>query len=118
LALVCNLFENAIRYSPDGAAVRVLLSDEGERVRVRVVDGGPGMPAADRERIFEPIYRSPDAYHLPGYGLGLAIARKVARAHGGELGLGASVGGGAEFVVELPQASVDGRLTRSVVPPR
>jgi signal transduction histidine kinase len=69
---------------------------------VRVLDEGAGVPPADRERIFEPFYRSPAAYGTPGHGLGLSIARKIARAHGGELTLATRDSGrGAEFVVAL-----------------
>jgi signal transduction histidine kinase len=116
--LFCNLFENAIRHSPDGGRVRIEAHERGDSVRVRVVDEGPGVSIEDRERIFQPFYRSPAAYGTPGYGLGLAIARKIARAHGGELGLGGSTRG-AEFVVDLPlsvQNSVDGRLASWVAP--
>jgi two-component system OmpR family sensor kinase len=100
--LFCNLLENAIRHSPDGGRVRVVASGDGTLVRLRVIDEGAGVPEADRERIFEPFYRSPAAYTLPGHGLGLAIARKIARAHGGELALEKSARG-AVFVVELPR---------------
>ena len=103
--LFCNLFENAIRHSPPAGWCASSASAQGERVRVRVIDGGPGVPAADRERIFEPFYRSAAAYATPGYGLGLAIARKIARAHGGEVAV-AERDSGAEFVVEL-HARVD-----------
>ena len=98
--LFCNLLENAIRHSPAGEVVRVLAAGDGDTVRVRVIDRGGGVPAADRERIFEPFYRSPAAYGTPGHGLGLAIARKIARAHGGELVLAGGTSG-AEFVVSL-----------------
>jgi two-component system heavy metal sensor histidine kinase CusS len=100
--LFCNLLENAIRHSPRGGRVRVALGDDGAHVSVRVRDQGPGVDAGERDRIFEPFYRSPSAYGTPGYGLGLPIARKVARAHGGELALGHAAGG-AEFVVQLPK---------------
>ncbi len=101
--LFCNLFENAIRHSPARETVRVSASATGDAVQVHVVDRGAGVPAADRERIFEPFYRSPSAYGTPGHGLGLAIARKIARAHDGELTL-APTTSGAEFVVELRRA--------------
>ena len=119
--LFCNLFENAIRHSPIGGLVRILVHHEGERVLVRVIDAGAGVAAEERERIFEPFYRSSASYGSPGYGLGLAIARKVARAHGGDLSAAARAGG-AELIVELPtsaaQPRVAGRLARSCAAPR
>lgn len=102
--LFCNLFENAIRHSPHPGTIHVAASDLGARIAVHVRDHGPGVPDSDRERIFQPFFRSAAAYGTPGYGLGLAIARKVARAHGGELSLGpAGENHGAEFIVELPK---------------
>jgi two-component system heavy metal sensor histidine kinase CusS len=102
--LFCNLLENAIRHSPSGGHVRVdVRNRDGGRLIVKVIDDGEGVPLHDRERIFEPFYRSPKSYGTPGYGLGLAIARKIARAHGGELALG-DTETGAEFVVELPRS--------------
>jgi two-component system heavy metal sensor histidine kinase CusS len=98
--LFCNLLENAIRHSPTGGRVRVRVVDEGERVSVHVADEGRGVPEEDRDRIFQPFYRGRSSYGTSGYGLGLAIAAKVARAHGGRLSLAPSRVG-AEFVVEL-----------------
>jgi two-component system OmpR family sensor kinase len=99
--LFCNLIENAIRHSRAGGWVRVAIENSGSDVIVRVIDDGEGVASEERERIFEPFYRSRSAYGTAGYGLGLAIARKIARAHGGELGLGEPERG-AEFVVRLP----------------
>jgi two-component system heavy metal sensor histidine kinase CusS len=100
--LFCNLLENAIRHSPPQGSVRIRFSDDGERIAVHVVDQGAGVPDGDREHIFEPFYRGSAAYGTPGYGLGLSIARKIARAHGGDLTLGSATNG-AEFIVQLPQ---------------
>jgi two-component system heavy metal sensor histidine kinase CusS len=101
--LFCNLLENAIRHSPPRETVRVAADDDGTTVQVRVIDRGPGVPVADRDRIFDPFYRSPAAYGTDGHGLGLAIARKIAHAHHGDLTL-ASADDGAEFLVELERA--------------
>jgi two-component system OmpR family sensor kinase len=100
----CNLVENALRHSPKNGVVRVGFDDdEDDFVVARVRDDGPGVAAEDRERIFQPFYRSPGAYGTPGYGLGLAIARKIVRAHGGDLDLRPSARG-ADFAVRLPKA--------------
>lgn len=101
--LFCNLLENAIRHSPPGGVVQLFIRNDGAHVSVGVVDAGAGVAPDDRERIFEPFYRGKSAYGTPGYGLGLAIGRKIARAHGGELTV-ADRQSGAEFVVTLPGA--------------
>ncbi|HXU72028.1 MAG TPA: HAMP domain-containing sensor histidine kinase [Polyangia bacterium] len=98
--LFCNLLENAIRHSPVHERVQVTASQRGQQVYVRVIDRGPGVSDTDRDRIFQPFFRSQSSYGTPGTGLGLAIARKVARAHDGDITLAES-SDGAVFVVEL-----------------
>jgi signal transduction histidine kinase len=70
-------------------------------VQISVCDDGPGVSVAEREAIFEPFFRSPGSARSEGAGLGLGIAREIARAHGGEIEL-ADTGNGARFVVSLP----------------
>ena len=73
------------------------------RAEVRVCDRGPGVPPAERERIFEPFYRMPGASEAEGgVGLGLALARQIARRHAGDLVCEEREGGGSCFVVALP----------------
>ncbi|MCA9969004.1 MAG: ATP-binding protein, partial [Anaerolineales bacterium] len=83
---------------------RVRLAAGGNgRVLIRVSDSGPGIPAAEQGRIFEPLYRGQNGSRFPqGMGLGLPIARDLVRAHGGELRLTSAVGRGSEFVIEVP----------------
>jgi signal transduction histidine kinase len=70
---------------------------------IRVNDRGPGVPAAQRERIFEPFYRLPGASEREGgVGLGLALVKSIAERHGGTVRCADNPGGGASFVVELP----------------
>jgi signal transduction histidine kinase len=99
--LVRNLLENAARYA--ATTVRVAAGVDGDRVRVEVIDDGPGVPADDAELIFERFHRGDAARSRDdgGSGLGLAIARTVARRHGGDLTLDPT-GGGARFVLLLP----------------
>jgi two-component system sensor histidine kinase KdpD len=98
-----NLLENARRYS-DGLPVSIHARRSGARVVVRVVDQGPGIRPAERDRIFEPFYRGPDAGRSPwtGSGLGLAIARGFVEANGGTIGVESLPGQGTSFVVTLP----------------
>lgn len=101
--LVRNLLENAQRYS-DGE-ITVLLQPSDNRVLFSVCDRGPGVPAALRERIFEPFYRLPGAKERDGgVGLGLALVKSIAARHEGSVRCEERAGGGACFVVELPLA--------------
>ncbi len=100
-ALVRNLIENAERYG--GGAEVTLAGDEGW-LTLAVADHGPGVPEADRERIFGRFMRGAEAANLPGSGLGLAIVAATARAHGGTVTVGETAGGGATFSVRLPRA--------------
>lgn len=103
--LVRNLVENAVRHAPASTAVTVGVSATGEAAIITVADEGAGVPEEERERIFEPFYRGARARRdqPPGAGLGLAIAREIARAHGGDVTLAAAARG-AQFVVRLPVA--------------
>ena len=104
--LLRNLLDNAVRHCPDGGHVRVEAKSEGETVLLSVLDDGPGVPAEDRERVFEPFFRA--AAELPrdgGSGLGLAIVREIARGHGGDVSVEPGPGGkGARFRARLPSA--------------
>ena len=97
-----NLLENAVRYS-DGKPVSVRARAIGARVRIRIVDQGPGISAQEQERIFMPFYRSLDAgSHHQGSGLGLAIAKGFVNAGGGEISVESLPGQGTSFIVDLP----------------
>lgn len=98
---VRNLLENARRYSP--GPVEVEVRREGAHAVLRVCDRGPGVPADQRERIFEPFYRLPGASERDGgVGLGLALVRSIAGRHHGSVRCEAREGGGACFVLRLP----------------
>ena len=98
-----NLLENASRYSGD-APVSVNAARVGQKVVVSVVDHGPGIPPAERDRIFEPFYRGRMAGddHWTGSGLGLAIARGFVEGNGGTITVQSLPGQGTSFVVSLP----------------
>ncbi|APW38835.1 two-component sensor histidine kinase [Rhodoferax koreense] len=89
--LLRNLLENAIKYTPEGGSVRVDAASEARMTRLVVEDSGPGIPEADRERVFERFYRSPDAMAgTGGSGLGLSIVKAIAMQHGATTALDAS----------------------------
>lgn len=100
-----NLLHNAVRHSPAAGRITLTATRQGRNVEVRIVDEGAGVASADREAIFEPFFRAAHAPTNDGAGLGLGIAREIARAHGGDVTLDtATDSSGACFVIRLPRA--------------
>ncbi|MFF4225201.1 ATP-binding protein [Streptomyces abikoensis] len=104
--VLANLVANAARHSPPGRPVTVAASVLASRVELRVVDRGPGLRPADRERAFEPFQRLGDTDNTTGLGLGLALSRGLTEAMGGTLTPEDTPGGGLTMVVSLPAAPV------------
>jgi two-component system sensor histidine kinase KdpD len=104
---IANVAANARSWSPPGERVRILGSSSAGRVELRVVDRGPGIPAADRSRVFEPFQRLGDqpAGGGDGVGLGLAVARGFVEAMGGELVIEETPGGGLTMVLAFEEAA-------------
>ncbi|MEU7583167.1 sensor histidine kinase KdpD [Streptomyces sp. NPDC041068] len=102
---VANIVENAVKYAPEGEPVKVSASALGERVEVRVVDRGPGVPDTAKDRIFAPFQRYGDAPRGAGVGLGLAVARGFVEAMGGTLAAEDTPGGGLTMVLTLRAAA-------------
>jgi signal transduction histidine kinase/DNA-binding response OmpR family regulator len=110
--IVSNLLSNAFKYTPAGGRVGVAVdtlpattgTDRRGTLRITVADTGPGIAPDRQAEIFEPFMRGPDAarLHPDGAGIGLALAREMARAQGGDLTVESAVGRGARFLVELP----------------
>jgi signal transduction histidine kinase len=100
-ALVRNLVDNAVRYAPAGSRIDVVVGIEAGLPTLVVDDPGPGIPAAERERVFDRFYRR-DASSGDGSGLGLAIVRSVAERHGATVALEDSARGGLRAVVTFP----------------
>jgi two-component system sensor histidine kinase KdpD len=110
---MANLVENAVKYSPSGTPVLVAASALADRVEVRVVDRGPGVPDEAKDRIFEPFQRHGDAPRGVAVGLGLAVARGFAEAMGGTLDAEDTPGGGLTMVLTLRAAGPCPELRRA-----
>ena len=102
--VIDNLISNAVKFSDQGSTVRVGLKAEDSAVRIRVQDQGPGIPPEDQDQLFR-MYCTASTEPTAGEsstGLGLAIAKKVVDAHGGQIALESTVGSGSIFTVSLP----------------
>jgi signal transduction histidine kinase len=110
--VVANVLGNAVKFLRGQAERRIRLSTELVRggCLLRIEDTGPGIPEAARERIFEPFYRVPGTKQ-PGTGIGLATVRRILEAHGGRITVEGAVGSGCSFLVWLPLAAADHRLS-------
>jgi two-component system sensor histidine kinase KdpD len=104
--VLVNLIANAIRYSPPARPPIVTVSTHEERVEVRIIDHGPGIPAEDHERVFLPFQRLGDTDNTTGLGLGLALSRGLTEAMGGTLSPEPTPGGGLTMTVALPVADI------------
>ncbi|GLV60572.1 hypothetical protein KDH_73910 [Dictyobacter sp. S3.2.2.5] len=113
--VLSNLLNNAFSYTPTGSPLAIELCSAAGTLDVRILDRGPGIPAAERERIFEKFYRLPapdtDQAQPGGMGLGLAICRGIVEAHTGQLRVESRPGGGAIFAFTLPLSHAEGEMT-------
>lgn len=99
--VLTNVLENALDHSPDRGRIDISAARIGDAIEIRIADEGPGVPAEDRERLFEPFVRGERAGRT-GSGLGLAIARAIVTSHGGRIRLEAAPNGGAAVVMTVP----------------
>ena len=100
--IVINLLDNAVKYGPADQTVRVTVARQNGSVEIAVSDEGPGVPPAERDRIWRPFMRGGAARNHGGSGIGLTIVRQVAEGRGGAVRVESAAGGGARFVVSLP----------------
>ena len=111
--VLANLLQNAVKYSPPGTPIGISARvNDGGELELAVEDDGPGVPAEDRGRIFEPFFRRETS--VAGHGLGLAISQSIILAHGGRLEVTERLGGGARFTALLPMRMPIQRSQRKV----
>ena len=103
--VLCNLLENAVKYTPAGSQIEISALASDSQVTLRVDDHGPGLPKGREETIFEMFERGRKESAAPGVGLGLAICRAIVQAHGGTIRGETRPGGGARFSVALPRGT-------------
>ncbi len=102
--VVANLISNAVKYSPDGGPVELVVLDTDGRVRLEVTDHGLGIPIDDQPRVFTKFFRGRATDSgIPGTGLGLAVSREIVEAHEGTIGFVSASGRGSTFWIELPR---------------
>jgi heavy metal sensor kinase len=111
--LVTNLLDNAVQHTPPGGAVTVSVSRDGDDATITVADTGPGVPLADRERVFERFVRlDPARSATSGAGLGLPIARWIAEQHQGTLTIEEDAAGRCLFIVRLPMKTSSAQILK------
>ena len=103
--ILANLATNAVRYSPAGEHVLLTASGHNDRVDLRIADRGPGIPPAERDRVFQPFQRLGDRDNHTGVGLGLALARGLTEVMNGTLVPDDTPGGGLTMILTLPAAA-------------
>lgn len=107
---VYNITDNAIKYTPENGTVRMELNSDGKEIAIGIADNGPGIPEAERDRVFERFYRLDDsrARETGGTGLGLAIAKEAVNLHGGRISVSESDMGGCLFTIYIPRRRAEG----------
>lgn len=101
---VCNLLDNAVKYTPAGGSIIVQAIAYEMFCRVNVTDTGPGIPEEEQSKVFQRFYRSTAAHEAEGVGIGLYLARQIAEGQGGYIKVASRPGKGAKFSLYLPRS--------------
>ena len=110
---LCNLLDNAIKYTPAGGNVQLDVVCYPMFCALRVRDDGPGIAESEQAKIFARFYRAPSAYDKPGVGIGLYLARQIAQGQGGYIKCTSAPGKGSTFALYLPAAALSGKENES-----
>jgi signal transduction histidine kinase len=104
-----NLISNAIKFTPKGGKVHVLIENRDSTYTLQITDTGYGIPSSEQQRLFERFFRSTtaSANNVPGTGLGLTIAKTIIERHGGSIGFESTEGKGTTFTISLPKRIAD-----------
>ena len=100
---VCNLLDNAVKYTPSGGTVSVEVKNYALFSSIRVTDTGPGIPEGEQAKIFGRFYRAPSAYQADGVGIGLYLTRQIAEKQGGYVKVESAPGNGSTFSLYIPR---------------
>lgn len=103
-----NLLSNAMKYSPIGSTIDLILSYQDEKMIFQIKDRGIGIPDLDQQQLFKPFHRGENVGNIPGNGLGLALVKKLVDLHGGKITVVSEVGVGTMFTIILPVAGQQG----------
>jgi heavy metal sensor kinase len=101
--VLINLLDNALKFTPERGRISVSLESQSGIITLRIADSGPGIQETDLPFIFERFFRGRNGHREPGKGLGLSLCGEIIELHGGEITATNQAGGGAEFVVKLPE---------------
>ncbi len=105
LDAICNLLENAVKFTRPGDTIEVRAAEDAGMVKVEIADTGPGIPAEDLPHLGKDLYRGQNAATIPGSGLGLALVKIICNRHGGDLAVDSRLGAGTIVTVRLPVAA-------------
>jgi signal transduction histidine kinase len=114
--VILNYLSNAIKFTPPGGTIGVVLARADDRLRVSVSDTGPGIQAADQARVFDEFFQVPGTERL-GTGLGLAVTKSIVEAQGGEVGVRSAPGTGSTFSASLPVGAAEAGATAAEAQP-
>ena len=103
--VLVNLIGNAVKYSPEGSAIELIVTSDSQQIVFKVVDRGRGIPKTEQPFVFEPFYRSSNVGNSPGSGLGLAIVKKMVELQSGRILLESKVNQGSTFIIKMPLKS-------------